>query len=101
MPRPLSKAGRSCIGGSRELMQNPRSGSIRTMRSAFSARLKYTNSPASLSELASARERISLSYRLIKIALCPQDRKKLHARIEQRFRAMLEQGFFLAADRLP
>src|SRR3990170_862695 len=54
----------------------------------------------SLSELASARERISLSYRLIKIALWPQDRKKLHARIEQRFHAMLEQGFLPEVEKL-
>src|SRR3989344_4216987 len=53
-----------------------------------------------LSELASARERISLPYRLFKIALWPQDRKKLHARIEQRFRAMLEQGFLPEVEKL-
>ena len=60
----------------------------------------YELTGQSLSELASARERISLSYRLIKIALWPQDRKKLHARIEQRFRAMLEQGFLPEVEKL-
>ncbi len=54
----------------------------------------------SLSELATARQRVSLPYRLIKIALWPQDRKKLHARIEQRFHAMLEQGFLSEVEKL-
>lgn len=37
--------------------------------------------------------------RVIKIALIPEDRKTLHARIEQRFQAMLEQGFIEEVER--
>ncbi len=54
----------------------------------------------SLSDLASATPRASLPYRLIKIALWPQDRSKLHARIEQRFHLMLEQGFLSEVEKL-
>ena len=54
----------------------------------------------SLSEIACARQRISLPYRLIKIALWPQDRAKLHARIAQRFHVMLEQGFLAEVEKL-
>lgn len=54
----------------------------------------------SLSDLASATQRASLPYRLIKIALWPQDRSKLHARIEQRFHLMLEQGFLSEVEKL-
>jgi tRNA dimethylallyltransferase len=42
----------------------------------------------------------SLPYRLIKIALWPQDRARLHARIEARFHAMLEQGFVAEVEHL-
>jgi tRNA dimethylallyltransferase len=34
-----------------------------------------------------------LPYRVLRIVACPQPRSVLHARIEQRFRHMLEQGF--------
>jgi tRNA dimethylallyltransferase len=34
----------------------------------------------------------ALPYRLLKLVRAPQDRQTLHARIEQRFRAMVEQG---------
>lgn len=54
----------------------------------------------SLSELASTSQRVALPYRPIKIALWPQDRKYLHARIERRFHAMLEQGFLLEVEKL-
>jgi tRNA dimethylallyltransferase len=54
----------------------------------------------SLSDLSSSSQRVSLPYRLIKIALWPQDRKQLHARIEQRFHAMLEQGFLSEVEKL-
>nr|WP_296669738.1 tRNA (adenosine(37)-N6)-dimethylallyltransferase MiaA [Sulfuricaulis sp.] len=60
----------------------------------------YELTGQSLTELASTRQDISLPYRLIKIALWPQDRKKLHARIEQRFHAMLEQGFLSEVEKL-
>ncbi|MBI5783369.1 MAG: tRNA (adenosine(37)-N6)-dimethylallyltransferase MiaA [Gammaproteobacteria bacterium] len=60
----------------------------------------YELTGQSLSELSSTGQRVSLPYRLIKIALWPQDRKKLHARIEQRFRVMLEQGFLPEVEKL-
>ena len=60
----------------------------------------YELTGQSLSELASARQRMALPYRLIKIALWPQDRKKLHTRIEQRFHAMLAQGFLAEVEKL-
>ncbi len=60
----------------------------------------YELTGQSLSELVSARQRISLPYRLIKIALWPQDRTKLHIRIEQRFHAMLQQGFLSEVEKL-
>ena len=53
-----------------------------------------------LSELVSARRGVSLPYRLVKIALWPRDRKILHARIERRFRAMLERGFLSEVEKL-
>lgn len=45
-----------------------------------------------LSTLQGARRRAMLPCRLIEIALIPGDRQWLHARIAQRFEAMLEQG---------
>jgi len=60
----------------------------------------YELTGQSLSDLASATQRVSLPYRLIKIALWPQDRSKLHARIEQRFHQMLEQGFLAEVEKL-
>lgn len=35
----------------------------------------------------------SLPYKVLNLAIMPEDRKVLHARIEQRFNIMLEQGF--------
>ena len=60
----------------------------------------YELTGQSLSELASASQPAALPYRLIKLALWPQDRKLLHARIEQRFRVMLEQGFLAEVEKL-
>ncbi|MBV5309450.1 tRNA (adenosine(37)-N6)-dimethylallyltransferase MiaA [Chromatium okenii] len=45
-----------------------------------------------MSELIRAAAAESLPYRLLKFACVPRDRAQLHARIEQRFAAMLEQG---------
>ena len=45
-----------------------------------------------MSALLKRKERDDLPYRVIPIALIPSDRAQLHARIAQRFRAMLEQG---------
>ena len=53
-----------------------------------------------LSEMTTAHERSSLQYHLIKIALWPQNRQKLHERIEKRFHAMLEQGFLSEVEKL-
>ncbi len=36
---------------------------------------------------------VALPYRLLKLVLLPSDRARLHARIAERFAAMLEQGF--------
>ena len=60
----------------------------------------YELTGQSLSELSSASQRVALPYRLIKLALWPQDRTRLHARIEQRFHAMLEQGFLSEVEKL-
>jgi tRNA dimethylallyltransferase len=60
----------------------------------------YELTGQSLSELSSAKRRVSLPYRLTKIALWPQDRKKLHARIEQRFHDMLAQGIIPEVEKL-
>ncbi len=60
----------------------------------------YAISGQSLSEWASAKPKTPLPYRLIKIALWPQDRNTLHARIETRFHAMLKQGFIAEVEKL-
>lgn len=39
-------------------------------------------------------------FRFVKLAILPADRSALHARIEVRFRAMLEQGFLAEVERL-
>jgi len=41
-----------------------------------------------------------LGYRVKRIIACPQPRARLHARIEQRFSQMLEQGFLQEVERL-
>ncbi len=60
----------------------------------------YEISGQSLSEWALAKPKTPLPYRLIKIALWPQDRNTLHARIETRFHAMLKQGFIAEVEKL-
>lgn len=60
----------------------------------------YEVSGQSLSELALAKPKIPLPYRLIKVALWPEDRSTLHARIEARFHAMLELGFIAEVEKL-
>ncbi len=52
------------------------------------------------SSLRVAKMDRELPYRPIKIALWPQDRALLHNRIEQRFHAMLEQGFIQEVELL-
>lgn len=39
------------------------------------------------------QEKSRIPYRVVKIALCPEERSVLHERIEKRFDQMLEQGF--------
>lgn len=54
-----------------------------------------------LSELTAVKHhKHSLPYRLIKIALWPQDRQILHSRIEKRFHDMLERGFLPEVEKL-
>jgi tRNA dimethylallyltransferase len=60
----------------------------------------YELTGQSLSDLSSTSQRVALPYRLIKLALWPQDRKQLHARIERRFQAMLAQGFLSEVEKL-
>ena len=52
------------------------------------------------SQLAAAQPGAALPYRLIKIALWPQERVQLHGRIESRFHAMLELGFVAEVEQL-
>ena len=53
-----------------------------------------------MSELLAEKSEPSLPYRLIEIALLPSDRSVLHARIDTRFRAMLDSGFLEEVRRL-
>jgi tRNA dimethylallyltransferase len=52
------------------------------------------------SRLGGTRLHGDLPYRLVKIALWPQDRARLHARIDSRFRAMLRQNFLAEVEHL-
>ena len=52
------------------------------------------------STLNTANPAVSLPYRVVKIALWPQDRRLLHERIERRFHAMLLQGFVEEVEQL-
>lgn len=53
-----------------------------------------------MSDLIRDAEHESLPFRLLKLARAPSDRAILHARIEQRFRAMLELGLVDEVSRL-
>jgi tRNA dimethylallyltransferase len=53
-----------------------------------------------LSELQREQEEVQLGYRVLRVVACPQPRSVLHARIEQRFRQMLDQGFLQEMERL-
>ncbi len=52
----------------------------------------YQLSGRTLSELCAVRGVQSFPYTVLKLALCPSDRSKLHARIGARFTQMLERG---------
>lgn len=51
-----------------------------------------------LTELCRVPRNESLPFRLFKLIVAPTDRQWLHVRIEQRFRAMLEQGFIAEVE---
>ncbi|MHB8622894.1 MAG: tRNA (adenosine(37)-N6)-dimethylallyltransferase MiaA [Sulfuricaulis sp.] len=59
---------------------------------------ELTGQPPSV--IGAARHGSLHPYRLVKLALWPQDRALLHAQIEQRFYAMLEQGFVAEVEHL-
>jgi len=53
-----------------------------------------------ISDLQREQRAQRLEYRVKRVIACPQPRARLHARIEQRFRQMLEQGFVQEVERL-
>ena len=60
----------------------------------------YELTGQSLTELCSGSRNESLPFRIIKRIVAPAERRILHERIEQRFWAMLEQGFVAEVERL-
>jgi len=54
----------------------------------------------SISDWQNASARHRFPFRILKLVLCPSDRKVLHARIEARFDAMLASGFLDEVRRL-
>ena len=62
----------------------------------------YELTGRSMTELCLAEQgaAIPLPYRLLKIAVAPQDRAVLHGRIDTRFRTMLDKGFLAEVERL-
>jgi len=53
-----------------------------------------------ISQLQREQEDEQLGYRVLRLVACPQPRARLHARIEQRFQLMLEQGFLREVETL-
>jgi tRNA dimethylallyltransferase len=53
-----------------------------------------------LTELCVDRRDELLPFRIVRLIVAPADRRVLHQRIEQRFGAMLEQGFVAVVERL-
>ncbi|MEK9764954.1 MAG: tRNA (adenosine(37)-N6)-dimethylallyltransferase MiaA [Thalassolituus sp.] len=53
----------------------------------------YLISGKTLTEHWAEQQTEPLPYHVVNLAVCPSDRKKLHERIAQRFRIMVEQGF--------
>ena len=53
-----------------------------------------------LTELCADQRDESMPFQILKLIVAPTDRRVLHQRIEQRFRAMLEQGFVAEVERL-
>jgi tRNA dimethylallyltransferase len=60
----------------------------------------YALTGRSLTELCAVSDDELLPFRLIKLVIAPIDRQLLHQRIEQRFQAILEQGFVAEVQRL-
>ncbi len=62
----------------------------------------YELTGRSMTELCLAEQgaAIPLPYRLLKIAVAPQERAVLHGRIDTRFRTMLDNGFLTEVERL-
>lgn len=60
----------------------------------------YELTGQSLTELCSSSHNELLSFRIAKLIVAPAERRILHERIEQRFRAMLEQGLVAEVERL-
>ena len=53
-----------------------------------------------LTELCADQRDESMPFQILKLIVAPTDRRVLHQRIEQRFGAMLEQGFVAEVERL-
>ncbi len=60
----------------------------------------YELTGQSLTELCARSRNELLPFRIVKLIVAPAERRVLHERIEQRFRAMLEQGFVAEVERL-
>ncbi len=60
----------------------------------------YELTGQSLTELCRGSRNELLSFRIAKLIVAPAERRILHERIEQRFCAMLEQGFVAEVERL-
>ena len=54
----------------------------------------------SITEHHDSRSKPPLPYRLLKLALAPADRSRLHDRIEKRFTSMLEEGLLAEVEAL-
>ena len=60
----------------------------------------YLVSGKTLSEHWAEQETQPLPYHVVNLAVCPTERSRLHERIAQRFRIMIEQGFVPEMERL-
>ena len=60
----------------------------------------YEISGQTMTELCAAQQVEPFAYPCLKVVVAPGDRANLHARIEQRFRQMLEQGFVSEVEQL-
>ena len=60
----------------------------------------YLVSGKPLSQFWKEQQSEPLPYQVVNLAVCPPERKRLHERIEQRFRQMLEQNFIEEVEAL-